>query len=236
MNPPGRKASEGDGETKVAYHTPATISVTVAYYHESSTVFVLHLLHSLKERNLIWTSSFALIIRRITKQFYPRFTPGANYFPASQEDFSLSTANVQDGARLDIVMNGFWGRRSERAFVDVRVFNPFAPSNAASSLSACYKKHENSKKRAYGQRIREIENASFTPVVMSATGGLAHEATCFYKRLASLLSHKWGDEYSVVMGWLRCSLSFSLLRSAIQCVRGPAPRFDSMFRLLHQWT
>ena len=113
------------------------------------------------------------------------------------------------------------GGRSERAFVDVRVFNPFAPSNAASSLSACYKKHENSKKRAYGQRIREIEHASFTPVVMSASGGLAHEATCFYKRLASLLSHKWGDEYSVVMGWLRCSLSFSLLRSAIpQCVRG----------------
>ena len=73
MNPPGRKASEGDGETKVAYHTPATISVTVAYYHESSTVcetvFVIHLLHSLKERNLIWTSSFALIIRRITKNF-----------------------------------------------------------------------------------------------------------------------------------------------------------------------
>ena len=117
-------------------------------------------------------------------------------------------------------MNGFWGGRSERAFVDVRVFNPFAPSNAASSLSACYKKHENSKKRAYGQRIREIEHASFTPVVVSATGGLAHEATCFYKRLASLLSHKWGDEYSIVMGWLRCSLSFSLLRSAIQCVRG----------------
>ena len=28
--------------------------------------------------------------------------------PVSQE-FSLSTANVQDGARLDIVMNGFWG-------------------------------------------------------------------------------------------------------------------------------
>ena len=111
------------------------------------------------------------------------------------------------------------GGRSERAFVDVRVFNPFAPSNAASSLSACYKKHENSKKRAYGQRILEIEHASFTPVVMSATGGLAHEATCFYKRLASLLSHKWGDEYSVVMGWLRCSLSFSLLRSVIQCVR-----------------
>ena len=29
--------------------------------------------------------------------------------PVSQEDFSLSTANVQDGARLDIVINGLWG-------------------------------------------------------------------------------------------------------------------------------
>ena len=55
---------------------------------------------------------------------------------------------------------------------------------------------------------------------MSATGELAHEATVFYKRLASLLSAKWGDEYSVVLGWLRCCLGFSLLRSAIQCIRG----------------
>ena len=140
--------------------------------------------------------------------------------PVSQEEFSLSSANIQDGARLDIAMNGFLGGRPERAYVDVRVFNPFAPSNTASSLTACYKKHENIKKRAYGQQIREIEHASFTPVVMSATGGLAHEATDFYKRLASLLSRKWRDEYSVMMGLLRCSLSFSLLRSAIQCVRG----------------
>ena len=29
-----------------------------------------------------------------------------------------------------------------------------------------------------------------------------------------------GDEYYSVMGWLRCSFSFSLLRSAIQCIRG----------------
>ena len=103
-------------------------------------------------------------------------------------------------------MNGFWGGRSECAFVNVRVFNPFAPSNTTSSLSTCYKKHENIKKRAYGQRIREVEHASFTPVVMSATGGLGHEATFFYKRLASLLAHKWGDDYSIVMGWLRCML------------------------------
>ena len=38
--------------------------------------------------------------------------------------------------------------------------------------------------------------------------------------LAHQLSNKWGDDYSVVMGWLRCCLSFSLLRSSIQCIRG----------------
>ena len=32
--------------------------------------------------------------------------------PVSQEEFSLSSANVQDGARLGIAMNGFWGERS----------------------------------------------------------------------------------------------------------------------------
>ena len=32
-------------------------------------------------------------------------------------------------------------------------------------------------------------NASFIPVVMSATGGVAHEATYFYKRLVILSSN-----------------------------------------------
>ena len=140
--------------------------------------------------------------------------------PVSNPDtFSHATANSQEGARLDIVMNGFWGGRSERCFVDVRVFNPYAQSNV-NSISAAYRCHENIKRRAYGQRVREVEQASFTPIVMSATGGLAPEVTTFYRRLASLLASRWGDDYSVVMGWLHCSLSFSLLRSAIACVRG----------------
>ena len=75
------------------------------------------------------------------------------------------------------------------------------------------------KKRAYEQRVREIEHASFTPF-FSASGGLAKEATNFYKRLASKLAEKWDHSYSLTINWLRCTLSFSLLRSAIQCVRG----------------
>ena len=61
---------------------------------------------------------------------------------------------------------------------------------------------------------------SFTPIIMSATRGLAHEATIFYKHLASLLSAKWDDEYSVFLGWLRCCLGFSLLQSSVQYTQG----------------
>ena len=40
--------------------------------------------------------------------------------PVSDTDtFSHATANSQDDARLDTVMNGFWGGRSERCFMDV---------------------------------------------------------------------------------------------------------------------
>ena len=70
-------------------------------------------------------------------------------------------AALGDGARLDVAANGFWGGRHERAFFDIRVFNPLAKSNSH-SISSCYRKHENIKRRAYGQRIREIEHGCFT--------------------------------------------------------------------------
>ena len=68
-------------------------------------------------------------------------------------------------------------------FLDVRVFNPLAPTNRQISLDKCFSKHEKEKKRAYEQRVREIEHASFIPLVMSATGGLAKEASNFIEDL-----------------------------------------------------
>ncbi len=65
--------------------------------------------------------------------------------------------------------------------------NPHAPSNRHSN---CYRKHEQEKKRQYEQRVREVEHASFTPLVLSASGGMENQATIFYKRLASSLALK----------------------------------------------
>ena len=140
--------------------------------------------------------------------------------PITSETFNAATVNTQEGARLDIVANGFWGGAFERAFFDVRVFNPFAPSNRHSSLASSYRHHESLKKRHYERRVREVEHSSFTPLVFSLTGGLGPAATAFYKRLSSQLSDKWKQPYSSTIGWLRCRISFSLLRSSIMCLRG----------------
>ena len=56
--------------------------------------------------------------------------------------------------------------------MDVRVFNPSAQSNQRGPLASAYRRHELEKKRQYDQRVREVEHATFTPLVMSVTGGM----------------------------------------------------------------
>ncbi len=68
--------------------------------------------------------------------------------PLTGEALAHRTSNASDGARLDVSVKGFWeaGGRHEKTFLDVRVFNPHAPSNNNSSIANCYKKHENGKR------------------------------------------------------------------------------------------
>ena len=143
-----------------------------------------------------------------------------NLQPITNETLRGASAITEDGARLDIAANGFWGGRFEKAYFDVRIFNPHAPSNRQQCLAGTYRKHERIKIRAYEQRVREVEQGSFTPLVMSLSGGCANAASVCYKRLASMLAEKWDQPYSSTLAWMRCKLSFALLRSAIQCIRG----------------
>ena len=99
--------------------------------------------------------------------------------PITGETFSAMSANKEDGARSDIAADSFWGGRFERTFFDVRVFNCHAPSNQTPTLSSCYE----NKRRECELRICEVERASFTPIVLSSTGGMGNMATT---------THKWG--------------------------------------------
>ncbi len=83
-----------------------------------------------------------------------------------------------------------------------------------------YKLHEKTKKHEYGARIHEVERGAFTPLVLSTTGGMTRECTVFEKLLADRLAYKGKTNYSLVMSWLRCRISITLLRSAIKAPWG----------------
>ena len=121
-------------------------------------------------------------------------------------------------------MRGFWGIRQQDAFFDVRVFYPFAPSYRNSRIQTVYRQHETQKRLHYGRRVLDVERGCFTPLVFTTGGGMAQEATACLKRLASLLSERRNEPYCTVMGWLRCAISFCLLRSSLACIRGSLKR------------
>ena len=127
--------------------------------------------------------------------------------------------NNADNARLDISARGVW-RSQERTFFDVRVTHPTAASHLKKSMEALYRENENEKKRAYNDRVMNIEKGAFTPLVFSTTGGMGPECTRLNKQLAELISQKTGEVYAHVMRHLRTRLRFALLRATLVAVRG----------------
>ena len=88
------------------------------------------------------------------------------------------------------------------------------------SLASVYRRHEQEKRQQYEQRVQEVEHCMFTPLVMLPTGGMGRAATAFYKRLASMISDKRDVPYGTANNWIRCRLSFALLRASITSIRG----------------
>ena len=98
-------------------------------------------------------------LRDLTAQLLSETCPNVSTEPELQplsvESLTYLTSNVQDGARLDVRAEGFWGYRHQSAFFDVRVFNSFVLSNRCCTLASCYRHHEREKRREYDQRVRD---------------------------------------------------------------------------------
>lgn len=65
----------------------------------------------------------------------------------------------------------------------------------------------------------EVEQATFTLLVFTSTGGMADECKRFHSRLAELLALKKGDDYATTISWIRAKISFAILRSALLCLK-----------------
>ena len=139
--------------------------------------------------------------------------------PLSGEEFEYKSANKEDDARSDIKCTGFW-RPLRQAFFDVKIISPMARSYSSLTTKALYNLAEKSKMREYKERIREVEHGDFNPLVFTTAGGMAPQSHLVMKRIAEKIAHKRGLHLSVVSGWLRCRLSFALLRTTLMCLRG----------------
>jgi hypothetical protein len=143
--------------------------------------------------------------------------------PLSGETFERKSAITDDEARSDIKCTGFW-RPMRTAYFDIKVVSPYARSYSSMSSKALYVMAEKTKLREYAERIRNVEHADFNPLVFTTAGGMGPQCHLVVKRQASTLSERKGIPNSVVAGWLRCRLSFALLRTTLLCVRGTRAR------------
>ena len=162
-------------------------------------------------------------VRRITAEILSEVCRDVEQEPELQqltgEHFRLKTASTEDNARVDVVARDFWVK-GQKAFCDVRVFNPLAKSYRTQSLEGAHLTNEKEKKIKYAERILQVEHGSFTPLVFTCFGGMSKECQKFYQRLSELLAEKRNIDNSEAANYIRTKLSFSLLRSSLICIRG----------------
>ena len=77
--------------------------------------------------------------------------------PMTGEELCERLAITTNEARCDISARDFWPAR-QVALLDVRVFNPNANRYVNQSLKKSYEINEKEKKRAYNERVQEIEH------------------------------------------------------------------------------
>ena len=59
-----------------------------------------------------------------------------------------------------------------------------------------FRSHEKEKKRAYNERVVQMEKGTFTPIVISTSRGVGNEAERHHKRIASLIAEKRRESYA----------------------------------------
>ena len=132
---------------------------------------------------------------------------------------NLISGNTAENARLDVSGVGVWGPM-EKTFLDIRVMHPNCQSYADKDIAKVYEDHEREKKRAYNERVIQVEKGTFTPIVFSTFGGMGQEADRYHKRLAELIAEKRNESYSHVVDYIRTRLRFCLLKCVLTSLRG----------------
>ena len=159
------------------------------------------------------------VTANLLKEVCKDITVEPQLLPLTGEAFEARTANISDEARCDVSARGFWSA-GQLAFLDIRVFNPTAKRYSNQSLTRCYEANEKEKKKSYNERILQVDHGTFTPIVLSATGGMGREAAKLYRRLAEMIAEKRRQPYAIIITWIKRKISFALSQNIGMCIRG----------------
>ena len=117
-----------------------------------------------------------------------------------KEQTLSTTPDINDDLWVDIKVRSFW-QRLQTAFVDVRVYYPFAPIYQNQSQATTMKTMENQKKRKYNRRILDGKNGSSLPLCLQPMVGWAQKqnnfrddsVNCYVKNqmLATVILQPW---------------------------------------------
>ncbi len=135
------------------------------------------------------------------------------------------SVNVSNEARLDYRARGFWRERQD-GFFDVKFTNAEADFQRHRSVKSILQSCEQAKKTAYNVRVMEIEQGTFTPIILTVKGVMGPEANRYHKTLASKIAEKTGERYDDVTRIIRVKISFLVLRAALLCLRGSRTLFS----------
>ena len=109
------------------------------------------------------------------------------------ERYDHKTAKTGDECRPDIRARDFW-INGQQAFFDVRVFDPSASRYANQTMQQCFAKNEKEKKRNYNDRVINVDNGSFTPLIFSIHGGMGRECNTFCSCLQTRKRHPFRSQ------------------------------------------
>ena len=105
--------------------------------------------------------------------------------PLSNETLEGRSTLREKNARVDVAARGFWGDGSQKAYFNIRVFNPRAQTYLTTEPQVVYLRKEKEKRRQCQQQICQVEHGSFTSLVFSTTRGMGRAASVTVKWLAA---------------------------------------------------
>jgi hypothetical protein len=139
--------------------------------------------------------------------------------PLTGEVLQGRSANRADNARSDVRVRGFF-QKFRNAFFDAKVIYPAADSYFNKEPAKLYAEHAQVKRREYRERVAQVEDGDFVPLIMFSTGSMGPEMSTAFKKLCGEIAFREKRNYAEVTSLARAQFSFALARASLVCLRG----------------